>query len=459
VRWWFSLRTRVAVNLAAAVSLSFGLLAVAATAILPRAMSDAETAGLTNAANLIASALEACTDDNCVLSVVSRADKTGLTVEIQENWEPALAKTTPHILTASGSRAAQLIVQRQIGSRLVEVAAPLAPMIVRARSTLLSLLLVLAINGVAVIIFGTTLLERGVFSRLVPVAENMARIERFELDGPLGEKDDGDEIGRMAGTLRRIRERLRDDKQRTTDYIAELERTNRELRETREGLAQSDRLATVGRLAAGVAHEIGNPIAAILGYLDILRSSPGAPTAEYLERIDRETHRVDRIVRDMLDFARPQPLTIGPVSLAQVVASAERLVRPQPRWRSMTLSCDVPAELPNVAASEHHATQVLLNLLINAADACQGKGHITVRGTAAPDGAVILEVADDGPGFKPDHLSHVFDPFFTTKPPGEGVGLGLAISFRLMESFGGSIEAAQGQPKGAVFTLRFRRAA
>jgi C4-dicarboxylate-specific signal transduction histidine kinase len=150
---------------------------------------------------------------------------------------------------------------------------------------------------------------------------------------------------------------------------------------------------------------------------------------------------------------------MAPVNLAQVVASAERLVRPQPRWRSMALSCDVPADLPKVAASEHHATQVLLNLLINAADACQGKGHITVRGAASTDGGVILEVADDGPGFKPEHLPHLFDPFFTTKPPGEGVGLGLAISFRLMESFGGSIQASQGHPSGAVFTLRFRPAA
>jgi C4-dicarboxylate-specific signal transduction histidine kinase len=257
--------------------------------------------------------------------------------------------------------------------------------------------------------------------------------------------------------LNRIAQRLREDKRRTTEYITRLERTNRELRETQEGLARTERLATVGRLAAGVAHEIGNPIAAIMGYLEILRSGTGADTNEYVDRIARETKRVDRIVRDLLDFARPQPLAIVPVSVSQVIESAARLVEPQPRWRGMSLVRNVEGELPPVAAQEHYATQVLVNLLINAADACAGRGQVTI--TAREDqGKVIVEVADDGPGIRAEDLGHVFDPFFTTKAPGEGVGLGLSISHRLMESFGGSISVGRVEPRGARFTLTFREA-
>ena len=280
----------------------------------------------------------------------------------------------------------------------------------------------------------------------------------FELDTPLLASEEGDEIGRMAGTLRRVSERLREDKRRTAEHIQELEDANRALRETREGLARSERLATVGRLAAGVAHEIGNPVAAILGYLDIVRQGHGASTGEYLERIERETRRVDRIVRDLLDFARPQPLAIGPVSLAQAVDAAARLVEPQPRWRSMTLTREIDPGLPAVAAQEHYVTQILLNLLINAADACQGQGHVRVGARTTDDGRVVLEVTDDGPGVKPEDAGRIFDPFFTTKPPGEGVGLGLAISHRLMESFGGTISVTRATPTGAVFSLEFKKA-
>jgi C4-dicarboxylate-specific signal transduction histidine kinase len=460
VQRWFGLRARVAVNLAAAASLAFALTALLSVAIIPRATREAENAALTTAANLLASQIETCTDETCVLAEVARADRIGLWVELHESWAPGPLATTPHIVAASPTRGAHLSTERRIGARVIEVEAPLTPMMARARSALTALLVTLSLNAFAIIVLGTLLLERGVISRLIPVRENMARIERFDLDEPLMGADDGDEIGRMTGTLHRIRARLRDDKRRTTEYIAELEQKNTELRDTREGLAQSERLATVGRLAAGVAHEIGNPIAAIIGYLDILRRGLDTKaTGEYLERIERETKRIDRIVRDLLDFARPRPLAIGPVHLSEVVQTALRLVQPQPRWRTMQVVCDIDEKLPPVAAQEHYATQVLLNLFINAADACLGKGKVTVRGSMAPDGRVVLEVADDGPGITPEDLGHIFDPFFTTKPPGEGVGLGLAISYRLMESFGGTIRAANGTPQGALFTLEFRPSA
>jgi len=450
---WSGLRARVAANLAAAVVLAFAFLTVSVMAIMQRAMRDAERVGFLSAADLLAGEVRLCHDDPCLEGVKRRAAFVGLSIEFHPG---SVAGTAPALVPASAVLPARLSVERRVDNRVMEIGAPVAPMMERAREALTALLACLLVNAIALVIIGTGLFERGVVRRLSQMGEDMVRIERFELEAPLLASDEGDEIGRMAGTLNRITQRLREDKRRTADYIEKLEQTNRELSETREGLARSERLATVGRLAAGVAHEIGNPIAAILGYLEIIRLGKGAATGEYVERIDRETRRVDRIVRDLLDFAKPQPLSIGPVSLGEVVAAAARLVQPQPRWRSMTLTQELAEGLPLIAAQDHYATQVLLNLFINAADACDGSGQVTVRARSGQPGRVVLEVADDGPGIKPEDVGRIFDPFFTTKAPGEGSGLGLAISHRLMESFGGTISFSPRSPHGAVFTLEFR---
>lgn len=450
---WSGLRARVAINLAAAASLTFGLLALSSIIVMQRAMRDTEDAGLSTAATLIAADYSACTDEDCRRAVAFGAHASGLSVSIHEHRTSETNEI--QVVPARAGKPAHLSIERQVGYQVVEIEAPLGPMINRARSAITILLVFLFLNAVVLVIMGTFLLDRGLLRRLSPITESMARIERFELEEPLLASEGGDELGRMGGTLHRIRERLREDKQKTTAYIAELETTNRELRETREGLARSERLATVGRLAAGVAHEIGNPVAAILGYLDLLRHAPTASATEYVERIDREAKRVDRIVRDLLDFARPQPLLTGPVSLQQVVESAVRLVQPQPRWRSMKVVVEMGSSLPAVHAQEHYAVQVVLNLLINAADACDGKGEVHIR-TRVEGPRIVLEISDNGPGITTKDAAHIFDPFFTTKSPGEGAGLGLSISHSIMESFGGSIRAAAAQPHGAIFTLEFR---
>jgi signal transduction histidine kinase len=454
---WSGLRARVAINLAAAASLTFGFLALVSIVVMQRAMTDTDDAAMSSAATLVSANLGACRERGssvvaCQSTVLANARQSGFVVELHDRPPQFESRIVP----GQNGRPAYLSVERGgLRQPTVEMQAPLGPMIRRTRAAITVMLLFLFLNAGVLVLVGTYMLNRGVVQRLVPITESMARIERFDLDDPLLASEGGDELGRMGGTLHRIRDRLREDKRRTTEYIAELEKTNRELRETREGLARSERLATVGRLAAGVAHEIGNPIAAILGYLEILRRGQGVSTPEYVDRIDREAKRVDRIVRDLIDFARPQPLVTGPVSLRQVIEGATRLVQPQPRWRAMELGVVVPEGLPLVNAQEHYAVQVLLNLLMNAADACDGKGRVTITARTAGD-RVEVAVTDDGPGIKAEDASHVFDPFFTTKPPGEGVGLGLAICHRIMESFGGAISVAPAEPHGAVFVLEFK---
>jgi len=265
-------------------------------------------------------------------------------------------------------------------------------------------------------------------------------------------------LPRAAIAFERLAAMLGDERGRLAAKVEELQRANAELAATRESLLRSERLATVGRLAAGVAHEVGNPLGAIGGYAELARArlsaAGGDPeVVDWLERIAAETRRIDRIVRELLDFARPAVPRLVPVPLAEAVDGALRLARLQPRFREVEVSLALPEGLPEVLADAGRLGQVLLNLLLNAGDAMGGRGPLRIVAREA-GGAVELEVADRGPGIPPDDLARVFDPFFTTKAPGEGSGLGLSICHSIVNSFGGEITAANREGGGAVFAVR-----
>jgi signal transduction histidine kinase len=276
--------------------------------------------------------------------------------------------------------------------------------------------------------------------------------------GPAGE-DGGPGLARAAVAFERTAGALASEQGRLQEKVAELTRTNRELAVAREELLRAERLAAVGRLAAGIAHEIGNPLGAITGYAELARAKvTGAAStdlADYLARISAESQRIDLIVRDLLDFARPAQLELGPVVVAEALEAALRLARVQPRFRAVTVATELPAELPAARADARRLAQVFLNLLLNAADAMGGEGEIRVTGRAVGEGLEVA-VADGGPGIAPEALPRLFEPFFTTKAPGEGSGLGLAVCHGILDSFGGAIRAENGA-RGAVFTLSLPR--
>lgn len=235
----------------------------------------------------------------------------------------------------------------------------------------------------------------------------------------------------------------------------------------REQIIRSEKLASVGQLAAGVAHEIGNPLAAILGYVDILRSDlagrgdlPVADRQDALDRVKAETQRIHRIIRELLEFSRPSREEAVPTDPLRVVQSAQALLAPQSRFREVRL-VTVPSaeEWPMVLAAPSRLVQVFVNLMLNAADAMAGKGTIAVECSA--DGQrVLLSVSDQGPGVAKQNRRKVFDPFFTTKPVGQGTGLGLPVSRSIVESFGGSLELAAGADgEGAKFVIALPKGA
>jgi two-component system, NtrC family, sensor kinase len=235
------------------------------------------------------------------------------------------------------------------------------------------------------------------------------------------------------------------------------------LAEVQEQLARTRRLATIGQLAAGVAHEINNPLAAITTCAEAtLRDLRGADETAalakerrwdyYLEEIVRQALRCKEITRGLLDLSRQKRARRDPVDLNRVVTQAAQVFGQRGRERGVSFEVEPDASVGEVATDEAMLRQVLDNLLSNALDAAADGGRVRV--STALDGArVRVEVADDGQGIAPEVLARVFDPFFTTKDPGRGSGLGLAISLTLAEAMGGAITVESKPGKGSLFRL------
>jgi two-component system, NtrC family, sensor kinase len=333
------------------------------------------------------------------------------------------------------------------------------PLLARGRSGVQPYVLLVAVAAALVVALGAALLFRSVarpLDRLFAAAE--------QLSGPPGElpvvAGGGGGLDAAAAAFSRVAAALAEERARLAAKIEELSAANAVLADTRESLLRSERLATVGRLASGVAHEVGNPLGAITGYADlaVARLPPDAAEArDFLARIAAEARRIDAIVRDLLDFARPADLRLAPVALGPAIEGAVRLARVQARFKAVAVEVGLPPDLPPVVADERRLSQVLLNLLLNAGDAMGGSGEVRVS-AEVQGGAAVLSVADGGPGIAEADLPRIFDPFFTTKPPGHGTGLGLAICHRIVESFGGSISAENAPGGGAVLTIRLRLA-
>ena len=256
-----------------------------------------------------------------------------------------------------------------------------------------------------------------------------------------------------------------------------------------------EKVASVGRLAAGVAHEIGNPLGAIDGYAHLLRRSMNgnADAVDAIAGIERESARIDRIMRGMLDYARPRRRNLEATSLNEVVCRVAEMLTDQGALRQSCLTLALDDEVPFLNGDAHELEQVMVNLLLNAVDAMNGAGAITVVTQCVPftditdtgdrrrdDPAVIaidrqpnarvrawlrsvgelrevitLVVADNGPGIPWSESERVFDPFFTTKEPGEGTGLGLAIVARIVEGLGGTVWVREAREGGAAFVIYF----
>jgi two-component system sensor histidine kinase HydH len=229
-------------------------------------------------------------------------------------------------------------------------------------------------------------------------------------------------------------------------------RRQRELNRLREEVAENQHLAAVGRLAGSVAHEVRNPLSALRGLVQFLAKDqkPGTRQAQCAQTAVAEVDRLERVVSGLLDYTRPRPPRLIPLDLKESIEGTLRLLADEPRAQGVEIESLVDQELPKVPADPDQVRQILMNLILNALEANNGKGKVSVSAVRRGD-RVVVAVSDQGPGLPPGHEQEVFDPFFSTKE--RGSGLGLAIARRLARGLGGELTAGEAPGGGAAFTL------
>ncbi len=262
------------------------------------------------------------------------------------------------------------------------------------------------------------------------------------------------ELARLAHAFNEMAASLQNKDRLVAEQMTALEKANSDLGQAREESVRTEKMASIGLLAAGMAHEIGTPLASIMGYAELSASEQPDNSAiqDYARRITEDCSRIDRIVRGLLDFSRPRTSCGENTDVRSVVLSTVDLMTQQGAFKQLNLSLEMDEGLLTARCDQHQLQQVVINLLLNSRDATPSGGTITV--SAGRDGARIrLDVRDSGTGIPEESIKHIFDPFFTTKPPGKGTGLGLAISARIVEGFGGRITVASRVGEGSRFTV------
>jgi len=273
---------------------------------------------------------------------------------------------------------------------------------------------------------------------IIPYIVRTAR-PRGELSGEVTEIVFYFAIGALSGALV---EREKHQRRRKHEAQAKLE--------------QTQRLSMMGQMAAGVAHEIKNPLASIKGAADILAEdlAPDSPKHEFAEIISKEVRRLDGTVRNFLDFARPQPFRFSLERLDDILVSTLRQMEPQVASASLTLQSKIPSFNERVWADPQKLRQVFINLILNAISATPPGGEITVelgKRTRNQESLWEIQFSDTGTGIAPESMERIFEPFFTQKSTGSG--LGLAIVKSIIEEHGGQIEVASELGRGSTFTI------
>jgi len=363
------------------------------------------------------------------------------------------------------------------------------------------ILISIMLDGVVLIIFGSFLLSRVLVTPLKELVQLTQKISEGDFSQKI-EVQSKNEIGQLISSFNRMIERLKEKQESLDDHLKSLESANRQLKQAQEELIRTEKLASIGRFAAGVAHEVGNPLGAILGYTSILQKGGIEQEEEkdYLNRIEKEIERINRIVRELLDFARPSKFEIREVNVNKVVENALSLLSYQKNFKNIQTQLNLQVNLPLIKGDESQLSQVFINIILNGIDAMPGGGTLEIQSEAylvedsfpirkhrpyptrrkgdpmesdylhlrkadpisvfltkfsRGDRLVRIRISDTGIGIKKEDLERIFDPFFTTKSPDKGTGLGLSISLRIVESMGGEIRVESEIGKGTNFELYF----
>jgi signal transduction histidine kinase len=283
------------------------------------------------------------------------------------------------------------------------------------------------------------------------------------------------ELNTLSKALNGMLRRISADKEMLRSTVQSLEKANLELKKAQEEIIRAEKLASVGRLSSGIAHEIGNPIGIVMGYLDLIKQPDIAEQErnEYIDRTEKEIERINTIIRQLLEISRPSRSDRSEVSVHDLIDDISDVLNVQPLMSDIELKRSLNAEKDMVEADPNQLRQVFLNLIINAADAIssldsdkngQRAGRLEIAtaiqlnsmsGATANGSMLKIMFNDNGPGIAVENLPNIFDPFFTTKDPGKGTGLGLSVSFMIVESLGGkmTVESMPGEGTTMIIYL------
>ncbi len=313
------------------------------------------------------------------------------------------------------------------------------------------------------------------FSRLIvrPLDRFIKRTEAYHPEDHidfLPDKKDH-ELNRLSTALNRMIQRIEDDKQKLKISLLTLEKTHTHLQNAQNEIIRAEKLASIGRLSAGIAHEIGNPLGIVLGYLGLLKKYALAPDDhkghDYARRAEDEVNRISVIIKQLLDLSRPSQAEIDIISMHELIKDTGRRISDLPVMKDIDITYDLAAVSDEILADGNQIRQVLLNLIINAADSLRDatgpeKGKIVLstqiveqagEGDLNDAPALKLCVSDNGTGISGDDIENVFDPFYTTKEPGKGTGLGLSVSYMIIEQAGGTLSVKSRVHQGTTFTI------
>ncbi|MBU2690668.1 MAG: HAMP domain-containing protein [Candidatus Eisenbacteria bacterium] len=332
---------------------------------------------------------------------------------------------------------------------------------VRFRAVLLSAISVILLSFF--IIFFTRRLVAMPVRQLIAATKSVGALD---LDKPVT-IDTGDELGALVQSFNHMREQLQASQQEINNFTHTLERKveerTKQLQATEMKLIQSDRLASLGQLAASVAHEINNPLSGVLNFAKLMQrilTDEGIPpdrVAEfrtYLDHVVTETARSGRIVTDLLAFSRRSTPQRTPHDLNEIIKKTISVISHRLELGEVVPELDLSDSLPLVTCDSSQVQQIVMNLVLNGAESMIDPGAVIIRTRLDSAGAnVILEVIDSGVGIPKEHLTKIFDPFFSTKEEGKGTGLGLAVVYGIVNAHGGHIDVESRVGEGTTFRV------
>ena len=404
-----------------------------------------------------------CSNHNVLKRSIVQAIKTGQKQQSTAGKSWAVFQSGAQFLLVAGPLKFE---KKIIGGAGLMV--PLAPFYLILRRSQKVLVFYLLINLILLSVGGYYLISR-IFMR--PIKRLAIRAEQYDEDEELlfsVRLEDG-ELNKLSLALNQMMDRISRDREKLRENVAALEKTNLELKKAQKEVVRAEKLASVGRLSAGIAHEIGNPIGIILGYLELLKSEDqnADERRECLNRAESEVYRINAIIKQLLNVSRPVGGEPKILALHSFLEDLIKDVKVQPLLADIKIDFSAKAPLDQVIVDSDHLRQVCLNLIINAADAIKSSDNVTIghiqittsiKLPANADNMTVpsmieIQIRDNGKGISEKELENIFDPFYTTKETGKGTGLGLSVSLTIIEQMGGTLVAESYPEKGTTMII------